>query len=66
MFKKNIDTAGRVLRLVVGLALLVYAYLYMSWIALILGLFTLFESAMSWCIMYQLLGKSSCPIKKKK
>jgi Protein of unknown function (DUF2892) len=38
----------------------------MSWIALIAGLFTLFEALMSWCVLYQILGKSECPVKKKK
>ena len=61
--KKNIGKPDRILRLIVGLLLLVWAYVQMSWILLILGLFTLFEASMSWCILYQILGKSSCPRK---
>ncbi len=62
---KNIGPAGRVLRGSIGVALLGYAYWKLSWIALIFGLFTLFEALMSWCVLYHILGKSSCPIKKK-
>ncbi|MBS0603546.1 MAG: DUF2892 domain-containing protein [Verrucomicrobia bacterium] len=62
---KNIDASGRWIRGSIGILLLTYAYAKMSWIALIFGLFTLFEAAFSWCIVYHILGKSSCPIKKK-
>ncbi|MBS0655177.1 MAG: DUF2892 domain-containing protein, partial [Verrucomicrobia bacterium] len=37
-----------------------------SWILLAIGLFTLYEAAASWCVLYHFLGKSSCPIKKDK
>lgn len=60
--KKNIGTADRVLRLIVAIVLLALAYWYQSWILALFGLFTLYEAAASWCVMYQLLGKSSCPI----
>ena len=62
---KNIDTAGRLIRATLGVLLLAFAYWKMSWIALIFGLFTLFEALMSWCVVYHLLGKTSCPVKKK-
>jgi hypothetical protein len=61
--KKNIGTPGRLFRLAIGVLLLGYAYWHMSWIALILALFTFFEAFMSWCILYQILGKNSCPRK---
>jgi hypothetical protein len=61
--KKNIGTPDRLIRLVIGILLLGYAFWKVSWIALILALFTLFESFMSWCILYQILGKNSCPRK---
>ncbi len=61
---KNIDNTGRWIRGVLVILLLIYAYWQMSWIALILALFVLFESLMSWCIVYQILGKNSCPKKK--
>lgn len=61
--KKNIGKPDRLLRLIVGIILLGCAYWKMSWILLILALFTLFEALMSWCILYQILGKNSCPRK---
>ena len=63
---KNIDLLGRLIRLAIGIALLVYAYWKMSWIPLIVALFVIFEALMSWCIVYHILGKTSCPIKKDK
>jgi hypothetical protein len=61
--KKNIGKSDRILRLIVGIVLLGLAYWKMSWILLILGLFTLFEACASWCVLYQILGKNSCPRK---
>ncbi len=63
---KNIDTAGRLIRSALAILLLIYAYWQSSWIALFFALFVFFEAFMSWCIVYQILGKNSCPIKKKK
>lgn len=63
MFKKNIETSGRILRLSIAILLLIFAIWAKSWIALIVSLFVFFEAAMSWCIVYQLLGKNSCPVK---
>jgi hypothetical protein len=65
-FSKNIDNTGRWIRGIFGILLLGYAYWKMSWIVLILALFVLFESLMSWCIVYQILGYKSCRIKPKK
>jgi hypothetical protein len=62
---KNIDNTGRWIRCAIGILLLGFAYWKMSWILLILALFVLFESLMSWCVVYHILGKNSCPIKKK-
>lgn len=61
--KKNIGTPDRLLRLLLAIILLVLAYVKWSWILLIAGAFVLFEATFSWCIMYQLLGKNSCPRK---
>lgn len=61
MFKQNIDTAGRILRFVIGIVLLVLAYYRMSWILLALALFCFVEVLMGWCAFYQLIGKNSCP-----
>lgn len=60
--KSNIGLIDRVLRLSAGIALLAFAWWQNSWIALIFALFTFYETLAGWCIMYQLLGKNSCPI----
>ena len=63
--RKNIGTPGRILRFTFGLLLLAYAWWMGSWIALIFALFTFYEALASWCVIYQLLGKNSCPIETK-
>jgi hypothetical protein len=59
--KKNINGYGRLFRFAIAIALLVVSYLKHSWIAFGFGVFVLFEAAFSWCILYQILGKNSCP-----
>ena len=61
IFSKNIDKTGRLIRFFIGLILLGIAYWKMSWIFLFFALFTFFEAFMSWCVVYQILGKNSCP-----
>lgn len=61
MFPKNINQTGRIARAVIAIVLLVFAWWQSSWIALFLSLFTFFEAWMSWCVLYQILGKNSCP-----
>jgi hypothetical protein len=63
---KNLNTSGRLLRLAIAILFLAYAYWNGSWIALAASLFTAFEALFSWCVLYQLLGKNSCPIHKNK
>jgi ABC-type transport system involved in multi-copper enzyme maturation permease subunit len=62
--KKNIGTSGRVIRFILAILILLFAYWQMSWLALIAGLFVLFEAAMSWCVVNQFLGKNECSTKK--
>lgn len=64
MFKKNINTTGRIIRFVLVCLLLAYAWWASSYIAFGLALFTLFEVFMSWCIIYQILGKNDCSFDK--
>ena len=66
MFKKNINLKGRLLRALFAVLLLIYAYFEGSWIALGAALFVFFESFMSWCILYQLIGRNECPLDKSK
>ena len=63
--KKNIGTADRIVRLSIACLLFAFAWWQGSWIALAFALFTLYEALASWCILYQLLGKNSCPIDRK-
>ena len=64
--KKNLGRTDQIVRGVISALLLAYAYWNMSWIALIFGVFVMVESLAGWCIFYQLLGKNSCPVSKKK
>ena len=63
---KNIDTKGRILRFSLGLILLCLSYFFSSWILLAAAIFTFLEAVMSWCVLYQLMGKNSCPTSKGK
>jgi len=60
--KKNIGTSDRLFRLSIAIILLLLAWWVKSWILLGFGLFTLYEAAASWCILYQFTGKNTCPI----
>jgi hypothetical protein len=59
--KRNIGTPGRLFRLAIAIALLGLAFYRHSWLLGLAGLFVLYESLAGWCILYQLLGKNSCP-----
>ena len=64
--QKNVGTADRVIRVILGLALLSLLVLRqdgLRWLGLI-GLVLLFTSAMSWCPLYVLLGIKTCPMAK--
>ena len=58
-FTKNLGTRDRIFRFIGALVFLGLAYWLSSWLLLAAGLFTLFEALFSWCILYQILGKSS-------
>lgn len=62
--KKNIGIADRLIRLTLAVILLILAWWLKSWILLGLAIFTLYEAVAGWCIMYYIIGKNSCPIKK--
>lgn len=57
---RNLNNKDRLIRAIFSLVLFIAAYLTGSFIALIFALFTLYEAVASWCIIYYLLGKSSC------
>ncbi len=59
--KKNIGTTDRILRLIIAILLLISAWWESSYILLAISLFVFYEAVASWCILYQILGKNSCP-----
>jgi hypothetical protein len=67
MFKKNVGGIDRVLRIVVGLALLAGFFLNAEatyrW-AYLIGIVPLATGLMSSCPLYSILGLSTCPMKK--
>lgn len=58
---KNIGTSGRVFRVVLGIALLLWAMLT-TWspILIFFSGFAIFEGIFSWCALYQLIGRNTC------
>lgn len=67
MFKKNVGNLDRILRIVVGAALLIGFALNpsgaYSWLYLI-GVIPLATGLMSNCPLYSILGLNTCPTKK--
>jgi hypothetical protein len=68
MFKSNVGTVDRVVRIILGVVLigLFFAYPDASWryFALI-GIVPLLTAFMGTCPLYSILGLSSCPVAKK-
>ncbi len=67
MFKTNVGGIDRVLRIVVGLALIAGFFLNTEgayrW-AYLIGIVPLATGLMSSCPLYSILGLSTCPMKK--
>ncbi|PQV57658.1 Protein of unknown function (DUF2892) [Defluviimonas denitrificans] len=68
MFKTNVGGIDRVLRIVVGLALIAWWYfapgMGLRWLPLVLGIVALGTGLMSTCPLYSLIGLNTCPMKK--
>ena len=62
----NIGKTDRIMRLILAILLLAYAYWQGSWMALGFSLFTFYEAWAGWCAFYQLIGKNSCLLAKHK
>ncbi len=60
--KKNIGKVDRIVRALLAILLFGFAWWFHSFILMGFAIFTAYESIASWCIIYQLLGKNSCPI----
>lgn len=65
MFKNNVGTIDRVIRAVIGTALLIAFFMssggILGWIYLVLGIVALGTAAMSSCPLYSILGLNTCP-----
>lgn len=68
MFKTNVGTADRVIRILLGVALLALWYLSPGlgwrWVPLVLGIVALATGFLATCPLYTLLGLNTCPLKK--
>ncbi|OYX41785.1 MAG: hypothetical protein B7Z02_14355 [Rhodobacterales bacterium 32-67-9] len=68
MFKTNVGSTDRVIRILVGLALLAWWYfapgMGLRWLPLVLGIVALATGLMSTCPLYSILGINTCPLKK--
>ncbi len=67
MFKKNVGTVDRALRVVAGVVLLALFFVFPEapwrW-ALLIGIVPLATGLMSSCPLYSILGLSTCPARK--
>lgn len=59
---KNIGFSDRLFRFIIGIVLVGGAFLFKSTSLALIGLFTLYEAASSWCVLYQLIGRNTCPL----
>ncbi|MCC7435326.1 MAG: DUF2892 domain-containing protein [Methanoregulaceae archaeon] len=60
--KQNIGSVDRIVRLVLGIALIAFAITQQAWWALI-GIIPLLTGIVSFCPLYTLFGMSTCPRK---
>jgi len=63
MFTKNVGSADRILRAVIGVVLIAVFFMYPDlgwrWVALVVGLIALFTAVMSSCLLYRIFGMST-------
>lgn len=63
MFRNNVGGVDRIVRAIIGVALIAAFFMYpdMTWkyVSLIIGLILLFTSVMSSCMIYSVLGMST-------
>lgn len=69
MLKTNVGNKDRLLRIVLGLALLAAWYLMPGfgyrWLFIVLGVIALVTALMRSCPLYTVLGLNTCPMKKR-
>lgn len=59
---KNLGTSDRIIRVVLGLAIIAGGFYYSSWFG-VLGLVPVITAAIGWCGLYSIIGISTCKIK---
>lgn len=59
---RNITSRGRLIRLLLGAALIAAGYAVAEPILVLAGGFSLYEAAARWCALNAFLGKNDCPI----
>ena len=68
MLTTNVGGADRVLRIVIGIALLAYWYLVPGgtwhWVTAVLGIIALGTALLRTCPLYTVLGINTCPVKR--
>jgi len=62
--KPNVGTADRVIRVIIGAAIIVWGIMAKNWWGAI-GLVPLLTGLIGWCALYQVMGTMSCPFCKK-
>lgn len=62
--KKNVGKTDRILRVVLGVAVVVLASVLKVWWLTILGAAVIFTGIVGWCGLYSLFGINTCKIKK--
>jgi hypothetical protein len=60
---KNVGSADRAIRLILGLVIIGIGYYYQSWWGAI-GIVPIFTALVGWCPAYMPLGISTCSTKK--
>lgn len=60
---KNLGTKDRLFRGILGLILLILGLTSSNPVLILTGLFSLYEAFSSWCVLYALLNKNTCPLK---
>lgn len=62
---QNIGSFDRIVRLSIGVLLLLIGWYSRSGMLVLAGMFALYEGLASWCIVYQVLGINTCPLKQR-
>jgi hypothetical protein len=60
--KKNVGNIDRILRLILGAAVLGAGWFFQSWFGL-LGLVFIGTALINWCPIYAAIGVNTCPAK---